>query len=273
MVGAAQAADRLARPLPGQVPHTGRVPRTLRASLVSRWLVTGAGGMLGRDLVALLASRGEDVVGLGRQELDVTEESDVRAAFRLHRPSIVVNCAAWTAVDEAEEHEDDALRVNGCAAACLASACACIGARMVQLSTDYVFSGDASRPYAEHDCPLPRTAYGRTKLVGEFAVMAALPFSGYVVRTSWLYGEHGPNFVRTMISAAGSRPIVQVVADQRGQPTWTADVAAQIMSLMRAGADAEILHVTSSGETTSFDLAREVFGLLGADPDRVAPDG
>jgi dTDP-4-dehydrorhamnose reductase len=236
---------------------------------VSGWLVTGAGGMLGRDLVDLLASRGEEVAGLARADLDVTDRAAVLAAVRQRRPEVVVNCAAWTAVDDAEAHEADALRVNGQGAEHLAAACAAGGARMVQVSTDYVFGGEARRPYPEDDPPAPRTAYGRTKLAGERAVLAHLPDAGYVVRTAWLYGAHGPNFVRTMIGLAGAGRDVDVVADQHGQPTWTADVAAQITALMRSGAGPGIYHATSSGETTWFGLAQEVFRLLGADPGRV----
>ena len=147
---------------------------------------------------------------------------------------------------------------------------------MVQVSTDYVFAGDVvasdlGRPYAEDDGPAPRTAYGRTKLAGERAVLDRLPGSGYIVRTAWLYGAHGGNFVRTMIKLEDQRPTVDVVDDQHGQPTWTADVASQIIALIHAGAPAGIYHATSSGQTTWFGLAREIFGLLGADPARVRP--
>jgi dTDP-4-dehydrorhamnose reductase len=141
----------------------------------------------------------------------------------------------------------------------------------VQVSTDYVFAGDAGRPYAEDDVPAPRTAYGRTKLAGEWAVLDRLPSSGYVVRTAWLYGVHGPSFVRTMIKLEDQRPTVDVVDDQHGQPTWTVDVASQVIALVRSTAAPGIYHATSSGQTTWFGLAREIFGLLGADPARVRP--
>ncbi len=238
-----------------------------------RWLVTGSGGMLGSDLVAALAGDGADVIGLSRKELDVSDEAAVAAALADCRPDVVVNCAAWTAVDDAEAHEDEALAVNGTGAARVAAAIAAgsaaPGCRLVHLSTDYVFAGDAAAPYAEHDEPGPRTAYGRTKLAGEQAVRGLLPQAGSVVRTAWLYGEHGPNFVRTMIRLEHERPAVDVVADQQGQPTWTADVARQVIALAGSGAPAGIYHATSSGVATWFDLAREVFMLLGADPDRV----
>jgi dTDP-4-dehydrorhamnose reductase len=240
---------------------------------MTRWLVAGAGGMLGCDLVAALTGSGEDVLGLSRKELDVTDETAVAAALADCRPDVVVNCAAWTAVDDAEAHEDEALAVNGTGAAHVAAAIAAGSAapwcRLVHLSTDYVFAGDGERPYAEHDVPGPRTAYGRTKLAGEQAVRALLPEAGYVVRTAWLYGAHGPNFVAAMIRLERERPGVDVVADQRGQPTWTADVARQVIALVGSQAPAGTYHATSSGEATWFDLAREVFLLAAADPDRV----
>jgi dTDP-4-dehydrorhamnose reductase len=236
-----------------------------------RWLVTGAGGMLGTDLVAALTSHGEPVTGLDRASLDVTDAAAVTDAMASCRPDVIVNCAAWTAVDDAEAAEEQALAVNVGGAANLAAACAGLGARLVQVSTDYVFAGDADRPYAEDDVPAPRTAYGRTKLAGERAVLGRLPGSGYVVRTAWLYGAHGPNFVRTMIRLEGQRPTVDVVDDQHGQPTWTVDVARQIIALAYSAAAPGVYHATSSGQTTWFGLAREIFGLLGADPSRVRP--
>ena len=238
---------------------------------MTRWLVTGAGGMLGTDLVAALTSRGEPVTGMDRASLDVTDAAAVTDAIGRGRPDVVVNCAAWTAVDDAEACEEQALTVNAGGAANLAAGCAALGARLVQVSTDYVFAGDAGLPYAEDDVPAPRTAYGRTKLAGERAVLDRLPEAGYVVRTAWLYGAHGPSFVRTMIKLENQRPAVDVVDDQHGQPTWTADVARQIIALVRSTAAPGVYHATSSGQTTWFGLAREVFGLLGADPARVRP--
>ncbi len=236
---------------------------------MSGWLVTGAGGMLGQELVTAARRHAEAVTGLSRQELDITDGPAVRAAVRRLRPDAVVNCAAWTAVDQAEAEEEQALAVNGQGAATVAAACAETGARMIQVSTDYVFGGTARRPYAEHDTPAPRTAYGRTKLAGERAVLALLPATGYVVRTAWLYGAHGRNFVRTMIQLERRQPRVQVVDDQLGQPTWTSSVADRIIALLASRAPAGVYHATSAGQATWHELAREVFLLLGADPARV----
>ena len=238
---------------------------------MTRWLVTGGGGMLGTDLIAALTSGGAPVTGLDRASLDVTDAAAVTDAIARGRPDVVVNCAAWTAVDDAEASEEQALAVNAAGAANLAAGCAASGARLVQVSTDYVFAGDAGQPYAEDDVPAPRTAYGRTKLAGEQAVLDHLPGAGYVVRTAWLYGAHGPSFTGTMIRLESERPTVDVVDDQHGQPTWTADVARQIIALARSAAAPGIYHATSSGQTTWFGLAREIFGLLGADPARVRP--
>jgi dTDP-4-dehydrorhamnose reductase len=234
---------------------------------MSGWLVTGATGMLGRDLTAVLASRGEQVTGLGRADLDITDGTAVAAAVQEHRPAVVVNCAAWTAVDDAESHEAEALRINGDGPANLAAACAPLGATLVHVSTDYVFAGHASSPYAEDAPTGPRTAYGRTKLAGERAVLETLPGSSYVVRTAWLYGEHGSSFVRTMIRLARKGNPVTVVDDQAGQPTWTADLAEQVYALASSDAAAGIYHGTSSGDTTWFELAQEIFDLHAASPE------
>jgi len=228
---------------------------------VTRWLVTGAAGMLGRDLTALLTARGEEFTALTRADLDITDGAAAASAISAVKPDVVVNCAAWTAVDAAEENEAAALAVNGHGPANLAAACASLGAVLVHPSTDYVFPGDATVPYAEDAAPAPAGAYGRTKLAGEQAVLAALPDAGYVVRTAWLYGAHGKNFVKTMLRLARRDVAPGVVADQYGQPTWTADVAAKIYDLVGAAAPAGIYHATSSGQTTWFGLAEEIFRL------------
>jgi dTDP-4-dehydrorhamnose reductase/4-ketoreductase len=234
-----------------------------------RWLVTGAGGMLGQDTVQTLRGRGEFVTGLGRAALDITEPAAVASALAEHRPDIVVNCAAYTAVDAAETDEERALLVNGEGPRLLARACAAADARLIHVSTDYVFSGeDRDVPYGEDEEPAPRTSYGRTKLAGERAVLAGLPGASAVVRTAWLYGAHGSNFVRTMLRLEGTRDTVDVVDDQRGQPTWSADVAARIADLGVSGASG-VFHATNAGEASWYELAREVFRLAGADPDRV----
>jgi len=232
---------------------------------VTRWLITGAGGMLGTDLSAEVAAVGDLVIPLSREDLDITDPSAIARAVQAAKPDVIVNCAAWTAVDEAEEQEEAALAVNGRAVASLAAASASAGAILVQVSTDYVFDGLATAPYAEDAAPAPRTAYGRTKLAGERALLTARPDAAYLVRTAWLYGAHGPNFVRTMIRLAAAGISPAVVDDQRGQPTWSLDVARQIRALVAAGAPTGVYHATSSGETTWYDLAAEVFRLSAAE--------
>ncbi|MEZ0065495.1 dTDP-4-dehydrorhamnose reductase [Streptacidiphilus sp. MAP12-20] len=236
---------------------------------MTRWLVTGAGGMLGQDVLAALA--GEQVTALTRATLDVTDADAVRAAVADH--DVVLNCAAWTDVDGAETAEAAATAVNGTAVRHLAAACAATGARLIQVSTDYVLPGDATEPCPENAGTGPVNAYGRSKLVGEQAVLDLLPETGYVVRTAWLYGEHGPNFVATMLKLAAQRDSLAVVDDQHGQPTWTADLAERLVELGRAAlagtAPAGIYHGTASGQTTWRGLARATFELAGLDPERV----
>ncbi|MGR6318700.1 dTDP-4-dehydrorhamnose reductase [Micromonospora soli] len=241
---------------------------------MTRLLVTGAGGMLGRDLSAVLRARGDlSVRATTRADLDITDPDAVQAAVAGH--DLVLNTAAWTDVDGAEADEEGATAVNGDAVAQLARACAATGARMIQVSTDYVFAGDATEPYPEDAITSPVNAYGRSKLAGELAVRKLLPDTGYVVRTAWLYGEHGPNFVATMLRLAEERESLDVVDDQRGQPTWSYRLAEQLVALADAAlaghAAPGVYHGTASGETTWYGLARAVFALRGLDPDRVRP--
>lgn len=241
-------------------------------SVPGRLLVVGANGMLGHDLMEVIAKAGHEVVGMDLPEIDITSPESVAAALQSVRPDVVINAAAYTAVDAAEEHEDLALRVNAEGPRVLAEAIAERPAmRMVHISTDYVFAGDASTPYAEGAPPAPGSAYGRTKLAGEIAVRSALPDRAFIVRTAWLYGAHGSNFVKTMLALEATKPEISVVDDQRGQPTWSRDLASQIVALIGSTAPAATYHGTSSGETTWFGFTREIYRLIGADPDRVRP--
>jgi dTDP-4-dehydrorhamnose reductase len=233
-----------------------------------RWLVTGAGGMLGRDLCAVLSEAGESgVVALNRAELDITDSAAVRGAIA--GADVVVNAAGWTDVDGAETAEDAATAVNGDAVRVLAEAA---GARLFHMSTDYVFDGAATVPYAEDAEPAPINAYGRSKLAGERAVLTA---GGFVVRTAWLYGAHGRNFVRTMLRLAAERDTVDVVADQEGPPTWSYALAAQVVALVGAAAAGRaapgVYHGTAAGKTSWYGLAQAVFAEAGFDPARVRP--
>jgi dTDP-4-dehydrorhamnose reductase len=243
-------------------------------STPAAWLVTGATGQLGTDLQALLA--GADVTALGRRELDLTDEAQVRGVVGAWRDDVlargahpvVLNAAAYTAVDAAETDEDTAYRVNGLAPGWLAEEMAGRG-RLVHVSTDYVFAGDATRPYRTDDEPAPRTAYGRTKLAGEQAV-AAVGDDAVVVRTAWVYAAHGKNFVRTMLRLEAERDTVSVVADQTGSPTSSADLARGLVEVAVSPVRG-VLHATNAGATTWHGLAQAVFAGAGADPDRVRP--
>jgi len=234
---------------------------------VTRYLVTGAAGMLGQDLQRALSGR--DATALGRAELDITDLDAVRAAVAGH--DVVINASAYTKVDDAEEHEADAFAVNATGAEYLAIATCEAGAKLVQVSTDYVFDGSATAPYDEATPLSPISAYGRTKAEGERRALAANPDGTYIVRTAWLYGAGGPNFANTMLRLASRHATVSVVTDQLGQPTWNGDVARQIVELLDADATAGTYHATNSGEASKFDFTREIFRVVGLDPERVKP--
>lgn len=241
------------------------------------WLVTGARGQLGTDLLEVLRGRPEDdVTGLGRAELDLTDESAVRSAVGSWLDgvsadrAVVVNAAAYTAVDAAETDEATAELVNGRAPGWLAEELAG-RARLVHVSTDYVFDGNATEPYPV-DAPIaPKSAYGRTKAAGERAVAAAAGDAS-VVRTAWVYGRSGANFVTTMLRLEAQHDTLTVVDDQVGSPTWSADLAAGLVELGgRDGAVPPLLHHTNAGQVSWCGFARAVFEEIGADPERVRP--
>ncbi|MGO4784840.1 dTDP-4-dehydrorhamnose reductase [Cryobacterium sp. W22_MBD10_FK3] len=234
---------------------------------MTRYLITGAAGMLGRDLQGALAGR--DITAVDRAELDITDLAAVREAVTGH--DVIINAAAYTAVDAAEENEAAAYAVNALGPRNLAIGAAAVGAKLVQISTDYVFDGAGNRPYPEDTEIDPINAYGRTKAAGEQFVLTENPAGSYIVRTAWLYGAHGPNFGRTMLTLAAGRDTVSVVADQFGQPTWTVDLAAQIVALLDADAPVGIYHGTNSGQTNWFGFAKAVFANAGLDPKRVLP--
>lgn len=224
--------------------------------------------MLGRALLGALLGR--DVTATGRAELDLADPASITAALARHRPDVVLNAAGYTAVDAAETDRAGAVAGNVEGPAALAAACARAGAVLVHVSTDYVFPGDAQVPYEPGDATGPRTVYGRTKLAGEVAVLAASP-RHHVLRTAWLYGAGGSSFVSTMARLERTHPTVDVVDDQRGSPTWTADLAAALVALAAADLPGGVRHFAGGGDTTWYGLARAVFAELGADPDRVRP--
>jgi dTDP-4-dehydrorhamnose reductase len=232
-----------------------------------RYLIVGGRGMLGSDIAVALSGR--DVTVVGSAELDVTDGAAVLAAVEGF--DVVINASAYTKVDDAETHEAEAMAVNAAGPENLAIAARETGAVLVHVSTDYVFDGTATSPYAENEPLAPLGAYGRSKAEGERRVLAAHPAGSYIVRTAWLYGEHGPNFARTMLTLAEARPTVSVVDDQLGQPTWTRDLAEQIVALLDQAPAFGVYHGTNSGSATWFEFARAVFEVAGLDPERVLP--
>ncbi|HVW41878.1 MAG TPA: dTDP-4-dehydrorhamnose reductase [Amycolatopsis sp.] len=244
-------------------------------------LVPGGSGQLGRDLAAL-ASDEVEMHAPGSADLDLTSPGAVvdavstfaeRARDTGRRP-LVINAAAYTAVDAAETDERRAFGVNADGPRVLAAACSSWRVPLVHVSTDYVFPGDAARPYEPDDPPGPRSAYGRTKLAGEDAVLGS-GAQAWIVRTAWVYGLSGPNFVQTMLRFAKERDQLSVVDDQRGSPTWSADLAAGLLELGRSildgGRPRRVLHCTGGGETTWYGFARAIFEEAGADLERVRP--
>jgi dTDP-4-dehydrorhamnose reductase len=220
-------------------------------------LVTGAAGMLGRDVVLAAGNAGHEVIGYGRTELDVTDSAAVERKLEAERPSVVVNCAAWTDVDGAEGAEEEATAVNGAAAGNVAAAAASLGASVVYVSSDYVFDGAKGSPYVETDQPAPLSAYGRGKLAGEEATAAANK-RHFIVRSAWLFGTGGPNFVETMLRLAVDHGEVLVVRDQVGSPTYTWHLAYGIVRLIE-GVEFGIHHMAAAGACSWYEFAREIF--------------
>jgi dTDP-4-dehydrorhamnose reductase len=230
-----------------------------------RLLITGAAGMLGQDVGAVGTAAGLDTVSLARAELDIANRDAVDAAVSRLRPDAIINCAAWTDVDAAEEHEPDALAVNSTGAGNLARAAAAAGAWTIQVSSDYVFDGAKREPYLESDSTSPLSAYGRTKLAGEREVELAAPDSHTIVRTSWLYGTGGRCFPQTIMRLAAERDELRVVDDQLGCPTFTAHLATALVELAVAGRPLGVIHVAGGGSCSWFELALAVVELAGLD--------
>jgi dTDP-4-dehydrorhamnose reductase/4-ketoreductase len=231
-----------------------------------KWLITGAGGMLGTDVRDALAARGETVVALSRTELDVTDVRTVNAAVREHAPDVIVNCAAYTKVDQAEVEESAANAINGSAVELLAQAANQRNALLVHVSTDFVFDGSSTTPYEPDAATAPLSAYGRSKLLGEIAASHANHH--LIVRTAWLFGVHGPNFVEAIRNQIrkGTNPL-RVVADQRGRPTYTPHLANALVRLALAPEARGVVHYADADECSWFDFARAIAEESGANVD------
>jgi len=220
-------------------------------------LVTGANGQLGRELVELHAPRDMEITGLGRSELDITDLAQCREVFQTNMPDAVVHCAAYTKVDQAEAEPDEAYRVNAYGTRNAALAAEEIGAKFVYVSTDYVFDGRADKPYREYDRTDPQTVYGRSKLAGEQLVQS-LTSRYFIVRTSWVYGKYGANFVKTMLKLSEERDSLKVVHDQVGSPTYTLDLARFLLELVRTDYFG-IYHASNSGICSWYEFAKAIF--------------
>jgi dTDP-4-dehydrorhamnose reductase len=236
------------------------------------WLITGGSGQLGIAISQELGERGITFLAWGSKDLDITKGPTVRDTVSQLSPKVIVNCAAWTDVDGAESNEPQASRVNGDGAENLALAAKNCGAKLIHVSTDYVFSGERKTPWNVDDRIDPQSAYGRTKADGENRALGAHPENSSIVRTAWLYSPWGKNFAKTMTRLAlNSEDQVRVVNDQMGQPTSAIDLAKQLIDLSLSSSPAGIYHGTNSGQATWFEFAQEIFKLAGADVGRVTP--
>lgn len=237
-----------------------------------KWLILGGNGQLGRAMQAELPMFEATFVALDRSQLDITDGFEVSRVFGSEKPDMVMNAAAWTNVDAAEGNEEAAGLVNAFGAGLVARECEVIGAKLVHVSTDFVFSGAAEIPWAEDSTPAPISAYGRTKAEAERLVRESLPNDSFIVRTAWLYSPWGKNFVKTMVRLALQESrVVEVVNDQIGQPTSALDLASQVCKMIEYDVSPGIYHGTNSGQATWFELAKTIFELSGADPERVIP--
>ncbi|MGF7049222.1 dTDP-4-dehydrorhamnose reductase [Paenibacillus sp. DS2015] len=220
-------------------------------------LVTGATGQLGTDVVNILRSKGHDVLACDRNELDITDQTQCQDVVSQYRPDVVIHCAAYTAVDLAETDIDGAYKVNAVGTRNIAVAAESIGAKLIYISTDYVFDGTSKEPYQEYDNTNPQSIYGKSKRAGEVLVQS-LSSKYFIVRTSWVYGIHGNNFVKTMLRLGQDKPSLRVVHDQKGSPTYTVDLANFLLELMQTEKYG-VYHASNSGACTWYEFTQAIF--------------
>ncbi|MUG68365.1 dTDP-4-dehydrorhamnose reductase [Paenibacillus campinasensis] len=220
-------------------------------------LITGAQGQLGQDVVAICSQAGFEVVGCSRADLDITDEAQCLQVVTEHRPDCIIHCAAYTAVDAAESDIDGAFLVNAIGTRNVAMAAEQVGAKLVYISTDYVFNGESGKPYLEYDLVDPQTVYGKSKYAGE-QMTRDFCTRWFIVRTSWVFGLHGGNFVKTMLRLGQDKPLLQVVNDQKGSPTYTVDLACFLVDLITTEKYG-IYHASNSGSCTWYEFTEMIF--------------
>ncbi|PAK52030.1 dTDP-4-dehydrorhamnose reductase [Paenibacillus sp. 7541] len=220
-------------------------------------LITGAQGQLGQDVVAICSQAGFEVVGCSRADLDITDEAQCLQVVTGHRPDCIIHCAAYTAVDAAESDIDGAFLVNAIGTRNVAMAAEQVGAKLVYISTDYVFNGESGKPYLEYDLVDPQTVYGKSKYAGE-QMTRDFCTRWFIVRTSWVFGLHGGNFVKTMLRLGQDKPLLQVVNDQKGSPTYTVDLARFLIDLITTEKYG-IYHASNSGSCTWYEFTEMIF--------------
>ncbi|MEI2283289.1 dTDP-4-dehydrorhamnose reductase [Paenibacillus polysaccharolyticus] len=220
-------------------------------------LVTGASGQLGRDVVLLLEKEGHDVLACDRDQMDITNQAQCNEVISSYHPEVIIHCAAYTAVDAAETDTDGAYKVNAVGTRNVAVAAEKVGAKLIYISTDYVFDGQSTTPYQEYDDTNPQSVYGKSKRAGEWLVQS-LCSKWFVVRTSWVYGLHGNNFVKTMLKLGQEKPKLQVVHDQKGSPTYTVDLALFLIELMGTEMYG-IYHASNCGDCTWYEFTQAIF--------------
>ncbi len=232
-------------------------------------LVTGIGGQLGHDVVRELEQRGQDVVGVGREEMDITDAEKVGEVIRACAPDAVIHCSAYTAVDRAEDEADQCRKVNVDGAKNIAEVCAELDCKMIYISTDFVFSGEGERPWETDDAAGPISVYGRTKYEGETEVKSRLD-KFFIVRISWVFGKNGNNFVKTMLRIGKENGAVKVVDDQIGSPTYTRDMAVLLADMVQTEKYG-VYHASNEGFCSWYEFAKEIFRLAGMDEVSVTP--
>ena len=236
------------------------------------WLITGGTGQLGIALSRELGIRNISFDSFSSEQLDITNQSFIRDIIRKLNPSVIVNCAAWTDVDGAERNEEQAFKINAIGAENVALVAKECGAKLIHISTDYIFSGNSKNAWKVNDPGNPQTAYGRTKLAGEQKVLNAYSEKTLIVRTAWLYSPWRKNFLNTVLHlATKDSELIRMVTDETGQPTSATDLATRIIELAQSAEVQGIFHATNSGEATRFDFAEEILTLIGEDLTRLVP--